>query len=400
MKNKINTLWLMAFALLIALPFNSCDDAKYSALNNQIFLAETATSSNIRKKVTIDDLGASVTATVRSSNPAEQDIKVTLVPNPTVLEAYNKRNSTNFVALPAENFKLSQTEVTIKQGETLATAVNIALKGLSKEMIETGNQYALAITAKPTDGTNNGVLDGANTIIYQLDQVIISSVPVLGTDPKTRIYHSAYAPLKNDIVLKEWTVEMRINMSGYNKNNQAIFGMWGPDSEIYMRFGDAPTPYNTLQVKFAGSQFDRSNKEFTPNTWYHIAVTYDGSLFKLYINGEEDVQTDKWPGKVSTVREKIHIAASGQTYFVDGCMMSEVRLWNIARSKEQIINNEYTINPKTNGLIMYWKMNEGEGIELRNSVEGAPNLVVEPSYPFRWLDNVRSDNKGRTNFND
>lgn len=390
----------MVLTLLIALPFNSCNDAKYSALSNQIFLAETATSSNIRKKITIDDYGANVTATVRSSSPAEQDIKVTLVPNPAILEAYNKRNSTNFVALPAENFTLGQTEVIIKKGETLASTVNIALKGLSKEMIETGNQYALAITAKPTDGTNAAVLDGANTIIYQLDQVIVSSVPVLGTDPKSRVYHSAYAPLASNLVLKEWTVEMRVNMSGYNRNNQALFGMWGPDSEIYMRFGDAPTPFNTLQVKFAGSQFDRSIKEFTPNTWYHIAVTYDGSLFKLYINGEEDVQTDKWPGKVTTVSEKIHIASSGQAWFVDGCMMSEVRLWNIARSKEQIINNEYTINPKTNGLIMYWKMNEGEGNELRNSVEGAPNLVVEPKYPIRWLGNVRSDGKGRTNFND
>ncbi|MDO5663735.1 MAG: DUF1735 and LamG domain-containing protein [Bacteroidia bacterium] len=400
MNKNTNKLWLMGLTLLTLLPFYSCNNAEYSSLDNRLFLAETATSSNARKKITIDDQGANVTATVRSSNPAGQDVKVTLVADPAALEAYNKRNSTNFVALPVENFKLDQTEIVIKKGETLAPTVNITLKGLSKEMVETGNQYALALTAKPIDGTDVTVIDGANTIIYQIDQVIVTSVPVLGTDPKTGVYHSASAPLAKDLVLSAWTVEMRVNMSGFQRNNQALFGIWGPDSEIYMRFGDAPTPFNTLQVKFAGSQFDRSIKEFEPNTWYHIAVTYDGSIFTLYINGEEDVNTDKWPGKVTTARDKIYIASSGREWFVNGCMMSEVRLWNISRTKEQIINNQYTINPKTEGLIMYWKMNEGQGHELKNSVSGAPNLIIEPSTPLRWLDNVRSDNKGRINFND
>lgn len=394
-KNRIKSIGL-ALITLTSIFFTGCNDAKYDTLKNQLFLAETSTSSNAYKKITIDEQGANVSATPRISNPASADIKLKLVADPHALEVYNKRNSTSYASLPAENYTLQQTEVVIKKGETLAPAVNIALKALSKEMVETGNQYALAVRVEPVNGADATVIDGANTMIYVLDQVIVTSVPVLGTDPVSG-YHSAFAPITNDIVLNEWTVEMRVNMNGFNRNNQALFGVWGPGSEIYMRFGDANTPFNTLQVKFAGSQFDRSIKEFEPNTWYHIAVSYNGSVLTLYINGVEDVKTDKWAGKTTTIREKIHISSSGSPWFVNSCMMSEVRLWNVGRTQKEIANNQYTINPKTKGLIMYWKMNEAKGDVLHNSVEGAPDLKVEGYSPLRWLDNVRSDGKGRTN---
>lgn len=400
MKNRIIR-QCAASALFLAMLLAGCNDAAYSTLENKLFLAETSTSANSAKKILVDESGANVSATARLSNPATTDVRVKLTTDASALEAYNKRNGTNFEPLPAGNYTISETEVTIKKGESLAPAINIALEPLSLEMVETGNQYALAVKIEPAGSSDATVLEGANLMVYSLDQVIVTSVPVLGTDPVGGVYHSAKATLTTPLLaLTAWSVEMRVNMSGFRRNNQALFGAWGDDSEIYMRFGDAPTPFNTLQVKFAGSQFDRSVKEFEPNTWYHIAVTYDGAIFKLYIDGEEDTVTDKWPGKVSNIPSEIHIASSGSGWFVDGVMMSEVRFWNVARTKQQIVNNQFTINPQTPGLLMYWKMNEGEGTVLRNSVEGAPDLVLAPDRDLRWVDNVRSDGKGTTNMRD
>lgn len=394
MNHKFIKYTFVTLSTILLLTAFGCNDAEYSSLNNKLFIAETGSSSNVYKKITIDEAGAEVAATGQISNPAQEDINIKFVVDTAALRKYNERNSTNYVVLPKSNYALEQTEVTIKKGESIAPAINIALKALTKEMVETGNKYALPIRIKPLNMSQASVLEGANTIIYVLDQVIITSVPILGTDKESG-YHAVVANLKEDIVLSEWTVEMRVNMSAFRRNNQALFGVWGPNSEIYMRFGDANTPFNTLQVKFAGSQFDRSIKEFDPNTWYHIAVTYTGSVLTLYINGVEDVKTDKWGGKTTTMHEKIHIANSSPTWFVDACMMSEVRLWNVARSQSEIVNNQYTINPKSKGLLMYWKMNENKGDILKNSVEGAPDL--EATNPgLRWLDNVRSDGKGRT----
>lgn len=403
MKNitKQIILTLSAIALIL---LSGCNDAEYSALNNQLFLAETGTSTNAFKKVTIDDEGASVAATVRVSNPTDQDIKVRLVVEPSILERFNKRNSTSYAPLPASHFSLSETEVVIKKGESIAPAINIAIEALSKELIDSGNQFAIALKAELVEGDNISILEGANSIVYVVDQVIISSVPVLGTDPADRRYRSAVAEFENDITMKEWTVEMRVNMSGFGRNNQALFGAWADGSEVYIRFGDAGTPYNTLQVKFglegSGNAFTRSNTEFEPNKWYHIAVTYDGTTITLYVDGVKDIDTDNLKGKTTILSQKIHVASSGSNYFMNGAMMQEMRVWNVCRTQQQVANNAYTVSPKSEGLIMYWKMNEGEGNTLYNSVEGAPDLIVTPSAPaLRWLDNVRSDGKGRTNFN-
>lgn len=403
MKNILLKYPFLTLCLAIIISLNGCNDAEYNSLNNQLFLAETGTSANVFKKVTIDEAGATVSATARISNPTDQDVKVRFVVEPSILESFNKRNSTSYAPLPKTHYSLSETEVVVKKGESIAPAVSIAIEALSKELIDSGNQFALALRAELVEGGNVSVLEGANNIIYVVDQVIISSVPVLGTDPATRLYHSASADLSSDITMKEWTVEMRVNMNGFRINNQALFGSWGPGSEVYLRFGDAGIPYNTLQVKFgsegSGNAFTRSNTVFEPNKWYHIAVTYDGTSITLYVDGVKDIDTDNLKGKTTIFREKIHVASSGASWFQNACMMQELRVWNVCRTQQQVANNEYTVNPKSEGLIMYWKMNEGEGTVLHNSVEGAPNLNVSPARDLRWLDNVRSDDKGRTNFN-
>lgn len=403
MKNIItkHLFWILSIATLILL--SGCNDAEYSVLSNQLFLAETGTSANAFKKVSIDDEGATVSATARVSNPVDQDVKVRFTVDPTLLDSFNKRNSTSYAPLPNTHFSLSETEVVVKKGESIAPAINIAIEALSKELIDSGNQFALALKAELVEGDNISILEGANSIVYVVDQVIISSVPVLGTDPATRRYHSASADLENDITMKEWTVEMRVNMSGFRKNNQALFGAWADGSEVYIRFGDDGTPYNTLQVKFglegSGNAFTRSNTEFEPNKWYHIAVTYDGTTLTLYVDGVKDIDTDNLKGKTTILSKKINVASSGSEWFVNGCMMQEMRVWNVCRTQQQVANNTSTVSPKSEGLIMYWKMNEGEGNILRNSVEGAPDLTIEPNIAIRWLDNVRSDGKGRTSFN-
>lgn len=405
MKKNIIKFSFWTFCILAVLSVKGCKDAELSPLSNQLFLAETETSANVSRRVTIDDEGATVSATARVSNPTDQDVKVRFVVDYLVLEKFNKRNSTSYAPLPDTHFSLTETEVTVKKGESIAPAINIGIETLSEELINTGNQYALPIRVELVDGLNVSVLEGANTIVYVVDQVIISSVPVMGTDPQAG-YHSATTVLENDIHLDEWTIEMRVNLNGFSRNNQSLFGGWGSEespSELYIRFGDAGTPFNTLQVKYglegSGNAFSRSNTVFTPNKWYHIAVTYDGTTITLYVDGVKDIDTDNLKGKRLTLSGEIGLTNSGSAWFVNSCMMQEVRFWNVCRTQQEVANNQYTVNQQSNGLIMYWKMNEGEGSTLHNSVEGAPDLIINGGRPVRWLDNVRSDDKGRTGLN-
>ncbi len=97
------------------------------------------------------------------------------------------------------------------------------------------------------------------------------------------------------------------------------------------------------------------------DTWYHIALVYDGAQATLYVNGSKVVSTDKPAGRTFKLNDAIHVAGSGAAWFVNACIFSELRIWNTTRTPEQLKDNEYTVDPSTPGLLHYWKMNEGHG---------------------------------------
>ncbi|WP_329904226.1 DUF1735 and LamG domain-containing protein [Porphyromonas pogonae] len=399
-RNKTNGLFL---TLMISVLIAGCNDAEYSAKKDQAYIAQTNTRTNQSEKLKVANENVSTDISVRVSDLQNTDVDFSLQIDEEALAAFNKQNNTNYKPLPKAMVTVSDTKVLIKKGSTFSNPLKITVKPLSAEMKDSGEKYAVAFKLSNAGGNNMAILPGADRLVYIIEPVIVTQAPVLGSDKLG--YRCGMANAEKSVDLKSWTVEMRVNMSGFVINNQALFGNWGKDSEIYMRFGDAATPFNTLQVKFGkAGQFDRSNAVFEPNSWYHIAVTYDGTKVTLYINGQKDLDTDKPAGTVFNLGEKIWVASSSAQYFRNACMMSEVRIWNIARSQKQIQENEFSVSPTTPGLMMYWKMDEGKGSLLKNSIKGAPDMNIyntsdekymEKAAP-RWMDNIRSDGKGRT----
>ena len=45
---------------------------------------------------------------------------------------------------------------------------------------------------------------------------------------------------------------------------------------------------------------------------------------------------------------------------------SECRIWNVAKTQEEIANNVYEVDPQSEGLVAYWKFDEGEGKIVRD----------------------------------
>lgn len=124
------------------------------------------------------------------------------------------------------------------------------------------------------------------------------------------------------------------------------------------------------------------------NRWYHVAVTYDGRIWNLYLNGNLertlDIGATRYPrwdsiqhAAIGSALNSTGVAAGFFTGHID-----EVRIWNIARSQADIQANMYTELTSGSGLIGRWGLNDGSGASAANSIVSSPNgtLVNAPTW--------------------
>lgn len=362
MKSLYRKLGLLS-VVLMGLSFSACDDAKYKPVDTGLYLAETNTKSLVGKKIISEDDGHyNFTITPRLISPIDQDVTMSLDIDKEFLNQYNARYGTSLEVVPDEYVEFSNKEITLKAGEVLSSTVEITIKPLSKEMVDSGKKYALPVGIV---GANTSLLAGASSILYQLEKTPIVTVPILNSQ------NNAKFSMTSDYSLTQWSVEFCVNIDKLGTaigqlNNQAMFSASAPDGmdgEIYTRFGDAPIKGNIFQVKNQGTQIN-SNMEFSTNTWYHLAIVCDGATLSLYVNGELDNQIAV-TGKVTNL-EKNKFGFGNTDYLKANVKVSELRFWTKAISQTQIKENMYSIDPTTEGLEAYWKMDEGSGNDFKD----------------------------------
>ena len=119
-------------------------------------------------------------------------------------------------------------------------------------------------------------------------------------------------------------------------------------------------------------------------TWTHVAVTYDGFQWALYVNGVLDGNLEvNAPPRSDSIQHAalgaaLNSAGSAGGYF-EG-LLDEARIWNYARSADQIANGMNTAITNATGLVGRWSLDDGTGATALNSVAGSPNgtLVNSP----------------------
>lgn len=113
-------------------------------------------------------------------------------------------------------------------------------------------------------------------------------------------------------------------------------------------------------LKGSGSLFDAGT--IPSNVWTHIAVVYDGVKHYHYIDGELVGSRDE-TGPMPTNSEAVNIMSDVNYRFTPQGAIDEVRIWNVARTKEQIrqfIN--LPINSPQAGLVAVYHLN-GDGFD-------------------------------------
>jgi hypothetical protein len=275
--------------------------------------------------------------------------------------------------------------------------------------VDESNDYLLKISVNnnfPDDATIVIPVGNVNSYTVSTDEfkpikwmsmsfywTVVPSTPVadvITQNRKFRRFIPTAANMKENYVdltsiikldgLMYFTVEGLLRPTEEFGNLNSFFG---DEGYFLLRFGDSGLDKYTLQLATNGGNFNTSLK-LSMNTWHHVALTYDvaAKTVIVYLNGEEVSKRDgnapgnypaglKFPEKSG---ESVYIGKS----YDDGLHfrgdMSEVRVWNVVRTKEEIANNMFSVNPNTPGLAGYWKFDEGYGKYIHDySINGFNN---------------------------
>lgn len=116
-----------------------------------------------------------------------------------------------------------------------------------------------------------------------------------------------------------------------NNVRQFVFACGGDTSyaRLALEFGDSGSPFslNVYSTAYNGTTVP------VINTWYHIAITYDGSVLKLFVNGTQEIsQTVSLT--TSTTNFNIGRFYGASLYF--GGQLAEFAKWEVALSAGEI----------------------------------------------------------------
>lgn len=345
---KKNRYKKLIFVLMAAILMGSCT-AEMGPLDNSVYIAEAEKEK--AATVMLDDVAVTVPVTVRAALPVEEAVNVSLTVDPSALDAYNARYTQSYEMLPAEYYSFDKKETTIEVSQVSASPFVLELKPLSNEMLTSGKKYAVPVTI-----TSSGVeaLSASRSFVYLVSSPILTDVVVVPGQQT----HLTF-PVDNPPMTNAWSFEflLKTNPGSYWVSNQMMFGMWtktstGAAYEIFSRFGDVMIDADQYQVKVQGNPCN-SKTHFKSDEWYHIAGVCDGSKFHLYINGVED---NSIPYDGATIA--LDDFYFGWTGIYHTFRLSELRLWKRALSDTEIKNNKYAVNPDSEGLVGYWKLND------------------------------------------
>lgn len=316
----------------------------------------------------------------RVSNLMPNDVQLTYdFADQAAVDAFNAKNGTEYMLFDLEHAAMDVKEAVIKAQKVYADKVNITLTNLNT--VEEGKTYVLPVRIT---GSSAPIVSGGDITYY------VISKPV-------RLVHAArfsnsaiYVPIPADRGFKSLTYEALIYIDNFYDNNTVM----GKEGCLILRIGDegGGLPRNILQI--AGSVQFQNPKALETKQWYHVAFVRDAAsgFAGMYVNGVKVNEGNAGSKELMIGGDGI----GGGGFFVGkvaGFMwgerpfsgkMAEVRLWSVARTENQLQKNMLSVDPKSEGLEFYYKLNSDgmQGLTIKDAtgkMDGETRGTVFPT---------------------
>lgn len=353
MKLKINII-SAALLMLAGGMFTACNSEGDDFDYNKSGLLVSGTENNPIVKFVVEDTPASYAVTVQSTKKVTEDVKIELAIDASKVDEYNAANGSNYVAAPDGSVELENTNVTISAGSAISSAATVRV--LNTEGFVEGRNYVVPVTIKTV--SSGDVIPTCRTIYLRIARVINFYAVQANYQASSNYIFDEPVPLTT------FTYEVKIYPQGLNRRNypQRFLALEQKDESksLLLRFNEANSD-NKLQTILAGNKI-MSNTQFENNNWYLLTWVYDGTNVFFYVNGTLDTSGAAAIDGINFQRYEMGMSYQGynsQQFFAH--RFCELRIWNRALSTTEINANMCGADPQSDGLVAYWKFNEGEG---------------------------------------
>ena len=318
-----------------------------ASINSQEMRAETIIKGNAGDVVK--------TLSITMPRPAEKTINATFVVAPSLVSTYNKCYGANAVILPEECYNVVNNKVTVDAGSVKSTDATFEftnLGNLDRELV-----YVLPVEAKTEDIE---LVSAASKYYFVFRAGALINVVTNMSRNYLTVQWSDYNEVNN---MKKITMEALIYPREFRDPISTVMGIEG---KFLMRIGDAGFPNNQIQIATNRGNFPDgdSNKGLQTKMWQHVALTVDceNNEYKIYVNGRLQSEGYHSLGAINiqgngSDRDFLIGKSYDDNRWFEGDM-SEVRVWKVVRTQEEIASHIYNVDPQTPGLVGYWKMDD------------------------------------------
>lgn len=365
-------LFLTIVAVLGCMACNKADKFQYG---KEIALITGTDASPVSKdQILADQVPIAYNYSVSLTGPAAEDVKVHIQFDSLALVKYNQANKTSYVNVPRNVVLINDEYVTISKGNAASALTSVTM--LDNSFIQEGVIYVIPLSvAYLENGGNTDILETSKSLFIKVGKTMESySLDI----PGTGVYSTFNLGSGKYNLGDAWTLELKAhpyNMKSRGADQLCRLACWNEDNggQVLLRFNENGKPWKTLDivapngryVTGASGEGDSATGAFEPNAWYMISIVWNGADLSVYVNGEKDTP---WQNTISGSQafnlNRFEIGMSwggyGGSQSYTG-RMAEMRIWNVARSQSDIASTLCSVDPAAEGLLGYWKMNEGEG---------------------------------------